>query len=228
MLGLIQYELPMIAFEFICSAVPFLIFLLVIRLLGKKRMRHAGVEKQARGGRERVRVRAAWVYFFVFMVYVTGVFHYTGAGTLWEPLRYGGVDLSTQELNLIPFSRGIDVTGYALNVVLFLPFGVLAPFLWKNMEKFRNVLAGGFIFSLLIELSQLLNNRSTDVDDLILNTAGALIGYAIYGIVASFLPEAAKAAGRIKTNPALVITVMFLGRFLLFDEMWVALELFRY
>ncbi|HBT95229.1 MAG TPA: hypothetical protein DEB24_03600 [Coriobacteriia bacterium] len=37
--------------------------------------------------------------------------------------------------------------------------------------------------SLLIELSQLLNNRLTDIDDLIINTVGALIGFLLCRIV---------------------------------------------
>lgn len=40
----------------------------------------------------------------------------------------------------------------------------------------------GFLFSLLIEISQLLNFRASDVNDLILNTAGALGGFGIYQI----------------------------------------------
>lgn len=216
----------MIGFEFLCSAVPFFVILFVIRQWNQRRRQYAGdVDCAAGEGRWK---KAAWIFFFFFMVYVTGVFHYTGAGTLWEPVRYGGIDIRTQELNLIPFSLGIDVTGYVLNIVLFLPFGVLTPFLWEKMGKAGNMLAGGFLFSLLIELSQLLNNRSTDVDDLILNTAGALLGYGIYRGIVCALPECKNASGRISMNPAMVIGVMFLGRFLLFDEMWVALELFQY
>ena len=35
-------------------------------------------------------------------------------------------------------------------------------------------------FSLAIELSQLLNNRITDIDDLFTNTLGAMVGYLLY------------------------------------------------
>ena len=39
--------------------------------------------------------------------------------------------------------------------------------------------AGSFIFSLVIETSQLLNNRTFDIDDLVMNTLGGCIGFAI-------------------------------------------------
>ena len=38
----------------------------------------------------------------------------------------------------------------------------------------------GILFSLAIELNQLLNNRITDIDDLFTNTLGAIIGYLLY------------------------------------------------
>jgi len=38
----------------------------------------------------------------------------------------------------------------------------------------------GFCFSLAIELSQLFNNRGTNIDDLIANTLGAVLGYVLF------------------------------------------------
>ena len=50
------------------------------------------------------------------------------------------------------------------------------------MNNFRYITEIGLLFSLFIECSQLLNNRSTDVDDLIMNTIGAVIGLMLYRI----------------------------------------------
>ncbi len=47
----------------------------------------------------------------------------------------------------------------------------------------------GFTLSLIIELSQLFNRRITDIDDLMMNTLGALIGWAIFRMMKEHLSE---------------------------------------
>ena len=102
-------------------------------------------------------------------VYIAGVFHVTGAGTVFHIRQYG-LDAMVTEYNLIPFSHEIDMVGYALNILLFVPLGFLLPLTWTNEDSLRKALLWGVSFSLLIELSQLLNIRSSDIDDLLLNT----------------------------------------------------------
>ena len=158
----------------------------------------------------------------LFAIYLFGVFHVTGAGTLYDALQRG-LEWNAGQVNLLPFSREADPMGYALNVVLFLPFGLLRPLLWPALDRLGCVAAGGFAFSLLIELSQLLNNRRTDVDDLLMNTLGAVLGLLLYRALA----WAGQRRGRERGEacgpaPALYIAVLFAGRFLLFHELWAA------
>lgn len=67
------------------------------------------------------------------------------------------------------------------NVVAFMPFGFLLP---RLREKKTNIfLAGLFSFelSLLVEVLQLVFRLGCfDVDDLLLNTVGGILGYVIY------------------------------------------------
>ncbi|MDE7105480.1 MAG: VanZ family protein, partial [Ruminococcus sp.] len=112
----------------------------------------------------------------VFAVYIIAVFHFTSTGTLYDALLYK-LELKQGQLNFIPFSNDIDITAYLQNILLFIPFGFLLPFICKQKVNIINILSTAFTFSLLIEVSQLLNNRRTDIDDLILNTFGAVIGF---------------------------------------------------
>jgi glycopeptide antibiotics resistance protein len=64
------------------------------------------------------------------------------------------------------------------NLVMFLPFGFLVPLLWNLSGK--KTLLIGFFCSLFIECCQLFLARGTDVDDLILNTAGTALGLLLY------------------------------------------------
>ena len=67
------------------------------------------------------------------------------------------------------------------NIVMFIPFGIFIPFLWKTSGK-RTVFIG-FCVSLFIETCQLFLTRGTDIDDLMLNTVGVFIGVVIYEIM---------------------------------------------
>lgn len=85
------------------------------------------------------------------------------------------------EINLIPFAG--DPSGMIANMIMFIPLGMAFPLLWVKDCNWTRTVAIGFLFSLFIELSQLLNFRATDIDDLIMNTLGALIGYIVYSLL---------------------------------------------
>ncbi len=127
----------------------------------------------------------------VLALYAVGMYYFTGAGTVYDLFTYGA-EIRSEQINLLPFSRTIDGTAYGLNILLFLPFGLLSPWFCDRMASWKKVLEGGFSLSLLIEVSQLLNNRSTDVDDLILNTLGALMGWGLYRLLRRYLPRLAR------------------------------------
>ena len=83
--------------------------------------------------------------------------------------------------------------------------------------------------SLTVELSQLLNRRRTDVDDLLLNTLGALLGLLLYRLYCRIrrlpAPEPGPPAA---LAPALYIAVPFLCRFLLYNEWGLAKLLYGF
>ena len=63
----------------------------------------------------------------------------------------------------------------AANALIFLPVGFFPNLLWRRPRWWRGLVVG-FCASFAIEFLQLFVNRSTDVDDLILNTLGAFAG----------------------------------------------------
>lgn len=69
------------------------------------------------------------------------------------------------------------------NVIGFLPFGFFLPILSKRLRNGAVVTALGFGLSLLVESIQLVFKVGCfDVDDLILNTLGAAIGYMLFAV----------------------------------------------
>ena len=70
------------------------------------------------------------------------------------------------------------------NTAMFIPLGIVWPAVFKKLNTHGKVILAGFGVSLTIEVLQLpFFGRSTDIDDLILNTLGFLIGYGIYLLV---------------------------------------------
>ena len=73
------------------------------------------------------------------------------------------------------------ILNFAGNVIAFIPFGYLLPKMLKKKPRLFHTVLFSFEFSLLVELTQLISRTgSFDVDDLILNTFGGLIGYILY------------------------------------------------
>ncbi|MET9890852.1 VanZ family protein [Streptomyces sp. NPDC006465] len=69
------------------------------------------------------------------------------------------------------------------NLLLGVPFGVLLPVVFPKVRGILRVLALTAVVMLLVELVQgaLITGRSFDIDDVILNTTGALVGYLLLG-----------------------------------------------
>ena len=69
------------------------------------------------------------------------------------------------------------------NVIAFMPFGFILPEVWDQLNKWYTIILLGFLFSLGIEIAQMTARvGSFDVDDLLLNTIGALLGYIVFVI----------------------------------------------
>lgn len=67
------------------------------------------------------------------------------------------------------------------NIIGFLPFGFILPVIHRNLKNFWLVTLLGLALSLIVETLQLvLKVGCFDVDDLLLNTVGAALGYMIF------------------------------------------------
>lgn len=67
------------------------------------------------------------------------------------------------------------------NVLGFIPYGFMLPVIARKCRSGSFIVLSGFALSLLIETVQLITRVGCfDVDDLILNTLGAALGYALF------------------------------------------------
>ena len=108
-----------------------------------------------------------------------------------QPLVFDAANAFPPRINLLPFvylfdyptmrEALINVIG---NTLMFLPLGIVWPSVFKELDTHGKVIAAGIGTSVLIEILQLpFYSRCSDIDDLILNSLGYLMGYGIYLLV---------------------------------------------
>lgn len=199
-----MYTILAFGYEFLSEFVPFLIVLMLFR--------------RTQGKYSAPFSKPDYALPVVFAFYIMAVFYVTDAGTIYDAMTAKLEDMKDR-INLIPFSNKIDVIGYVLNIVMFVPLGFLVPLIWKRMGKASYIILTGFAFSLLIETSQLLSYRGTDVDDLILNTLGAAVGFLLYKAWDNVTKSKYQLDSINTIELPVYILAIYLGRFLLFHRL---------
>ncbi len=97
-----------------------------------------------------------------------------------EPFR----EIIRYYTNLETLGFGAVFSNLLGNVIAFIPFGFFLPILRRIHKSFFATLFYTFLLSLLIETVQLVTKVGAfDVDDLILNTLGGVVGYILFQIV---------------------------------------------
>jgi glycopeptide antibiotics resistance protein len=103
----------------------------------------------------------------VFPIRVGSSAHWSG-GPWWTVVQW------------VPFE--VEALSFWLNVLMFVPLGVLLPLIWPRAGSVRRLAGWAACASGAIELVQfvlwltLSSRRTVDLNDLIANTAGALLG----------------------------------------------------
>ncbi|MDE6567907.1 MAG: VanZ family protein [Lachnospiraceae bacterium] len=138
----------------------------------------------------------SWVIFIIYLVMMVYFLFFSE--------QMGRVPGNQYRYNLVPFAEIKRYLSYRNkigsfhvmlnllgNVVCFIPFGFVIPILTRKQTALRMFLLG-MSASVLVELLQLVSMLGTfDVDDIILNTLGVLIGYVLFvigrGIVRRYL-----------------------------------------
>lgn len=66
------------------------------------------------------------------------------------------------------------------NLLLFSPLGFFLPVFWDRFRNFKCIIEIGLVVSFCVEVIQFFVGRSSDIDDVILNTFGVIIGFLAY------------------------------------------------
>lgn len=127
---------------------------------------------------DRDRFKKKWFWAVLFVLYMNAMLIVVGIPSAqyirWNP-----------EINWIPFQdiSSANIVGMVLNVLMFVPFGAFLPIYFARFRKVSATVLAGVLMSFTIELFQLFTFRVTDIDDLIMNTLGTLLGYGIGAVI---------------------------------------------
>ena len=142
----------------------------------------------------------------IFLLYVAGVV----AVTLF-PIRARSAAYWTGEpwWTMFRWLPGdVDAPSFVLNVIMFIPLGVLLPLLRPAVDGYRRLAAVAVTASLAIEVTQFVlgmtlgSRRTVDVNDLIANLAGALLGLLILRLAVPSRQHRARYGGGSRLSPS--------------------------
>lgn len=124
---------------------------------------------------------------------ISSVFLIIFATILFVPINFHPEEYI---LNIKPFNGIVNMESFQQtmiekisNIMLFVPLGLFIPIVLRNKRKLykTTMIALGISFS--VEFIQYFIGRSSDIDDIITNVLGAIIGYGLFKIVNKFLHE---------------------------------------
>lgn len=89
-------------------------------------------------------------------------------------------------INLVPFNWTDDTNQIIVevipNIMMFVPLGFFIPVIFKNKRKLYKTTVMVFLLTFSIEFFQYFIGRSADINDIITNLLGGIIGYEIFAL----------------------------------------------
>jgi len=112
----------------------------------------------------------------LFIVYILCLFHVvTFQDVTWSSSNF----IPFKEMLRYRFASSLFFRNVLGNMLMFIPFGFFVSYFLKLKEPY-SILLLSLLISSTIETTQLLIGRVFDVDDIILNVVGGVIGFAVY------------------------------------------------
>ena len=121
------------------------------------------------------------IFYLFFLMYIL---------LLFQIVTFEDTTIYLDGNNLVPFK---EILRYKIgsrlffknvigNIVLFIPYGIFAS-MYTKIDKLFHAIGLVLFASVIVEVTQSLIGRVFDIDDIILNIIGGVIGYGIYAII---------------------------------------------
>ena len=138
---------------------------------------------------------AGYIVFALYIILLLYLTLFWSIRSAWSELSI--IEYAKSRSNFVPFKSimmyikmyrygitSVPIINLFGNFLMFVPMGVFLPTLFNKLKNFFASMGVTFIFLAFIEITQILTRRgSFDIDDLILNMLGAVVGFLIHFIV---------------------------------------------
>lgn len=161
-----------------------------------KRRRAEGIDRSSDNNGKNGQNAARYIMLALFAVYITALVFLLLARTPYdESVSYQSLikpapfETIRSQIRYARYSHNGNFVRYGVsnllgNAVLFLPMGIFLPCIFKKLRRIYKTVPLIMGMVVLVELLQLATKRGfADIDDLILNTVGAAVGYFTYCLV---------------------------------------------
>jgi len=140
--------------------------------------------------------KAGWLLFYLYIIllfYFLFFSEHYGREHVFREYRYNLV-LFKEIKRFITYRKQLGIESFVVNILgnilAFTPFGFMLPMLNMKYRRFFYVTFLSILFSFSIELIQLIFKVGIfDVDDMLMNTVGGILGYIAYKIFSVFLKK---------------------------------------
>ena len=174
----------MIQIPFSCAIACISCLWIIVRLSCWLRTKHVSLKREA---------ELILVYICLVVVTRFTFFPFSRINGQVRPLLFDPSSIFPPRINLIPLVYLFDyeIRREALinvigNTAMFIPIGIIWPGVLRQLDTARKTIGAGIGLSLFIEILQLpFFDRVSDIDDLLLNSLGFIIGYGIFSIIKS-------------------------------------------
>lgn len=144
-----------------------------------------GILKKDNKGSKKIATVLFYLYIIV-LTYFLFFSEYLNRDQLAEEYRINTVFFQEIKRYFVHW-RAVGLKSFMINIpgniLAFVPFGFFLPYIKKVYRRFWRVALLTFFFSQTIEVTQLVTKvGSFDVDDILLNTVGGMLGYLAYKV----------------------------------------------
>ena len=132
---------------------------------------------------------AVRLFFYLYIIVLSYFLFFSesfGRGNFSIEYRYN-LELLVEIKRFIKYRQQVGFDVFVINIlgniIAFMPFGFLLPMIHEKYRRFFRVAFYSLFFSLVVEAIQMLSRVGIfDVDDILLNTIGGILGYLLFAI----------------------------------------------
>jgi len=126
-----------------------------------------------------VRVKIVLLIAYIAVLLLITLIFYRGSP--YAPIELDPIASYRRAINAPPHLARIEIRNAVLNVLMFIPMGLLPPMVWREFRKPLRLILSALALSFTIELAQLVAQRGVfAIEDILHNTLGTIFGFLAY------------------------------------------------